>query len=166
MLLCPSPFPKKKRGGQVCSNVTSLVIVFHLLGGMTWTVQFRRLVSLPCQCTSSLCFVWAWLFALEKNDCYYLPSIFIWLSAIRLLIFPRTQGSIKWKMMSHWFNKNWRICLLSFKQCSSQNALNGGVITALTAVNYCPIAVKLLNFVAYLHRIQDMNFYENLSTHS
>jgi hypothetical protein len=55
---------------------------------------------------------------------------------------------------------NWRILLLNFRQCSSQNALNGGVITALTAINYCPIAGKLLNFVAYSHRIQDTNFYE------
>jgi hypothetical protein len=34
--------------------------------------------------------------------------------------------------------------LLSFKQCSSQNALNGGVITVLTAIDCCPICSEAL----------------------
>jgi hypothetical protein len=131
--LCPYPFPKKRRAGlYICSNVTSLMVVFHLLGGcrlfststnskhilihwypvmygeMCDENDLKSAIQEICFSTMSLhLFTLLCLslpFCLIKNDCWYLPSIFIWLSAIWHLIFPRIQGVIKGKM-SQWIGE-------------------------------------------------------------
>jgi len=110
----------------------------------TWELESGGFVSLPWQCTSSLCFVQSIWLKTKVLLFFILPT-----DQFCKFIFPKLETSLKRRsLMVLWFKENCELCLLNFKQRTLWNVLSSGRITGLSKLLHKLIWTKQ-------HRLKD-----------